>query len=126
MKDLEIIGNKDFIPTPNNLTHKERIVFERIVVSYSPNHFTIGEQDLLKNYAMNFVLLEEYNKQLRKTPILSKEHKQVLSMITSLNSVQATLSQKLRVNPSSRLPRTDSVKTLEGERTDDDEFGDLI
>lgn len=126
MKDLEVIGNKDFIPTPRGLTNKERVIFEKIVVSFSPSHFTLGEQDLLKNYAMNFVLLEEYNKQLRKAPILSREHKQVLQMITSLNSTQATLSQKLRVNPSSRMGNVKDVKALNDNKFEDDEFGDLV
>jgi len=125
MKDLEIIGTKEFISTPNSLTNREKEIYERIVSSYSPDHFTLGEIDLLKNYCMNFILLEEYNKQLRLLKILSKEHKQVLSMVTSLNGTQGTLSQKLRINPSSRV-KTNQTRTLEGKRSEDDEFGELV
>lgn len=124
MKDLEIIKGHDFIATPMDLTAKEAEIFERIVSSYAPSHFIAGDVEMLKNYCKNYILLEQYNKQLRLTPILSKEHKHCVELISKISSVQANLGTKLRVVPNSRMARTDSATVL-NDTQEHDEFADL-
>lgn len=127
LKDLEIIRGKDFLQPPLDLTRKEVAQFTRIVKAYSPDHFVDADLELLKNYAKNYVVLDEVNKQLRLVPILSKEYKHCISIITQLNNIQASLGTKLRVVPNSRMTRTDSATVLNETRVDEDEeFGDLI
>jgi hypothetical protein len=92
---LPINGKPRRLTAPETLTDPERALFDEIVGSCSPKHFTLSDRSLLVTYVQATLIAQQASQKAATDP---KE----LARWEKACRVQATLATRLRLSPQAR------------------------
>ena len=117
------IGTARRVQPPTTLSPAAQAVYEHVVSSVDPNHFSAVDQPLLENYAVAAALFADASRHLdAEGPVVDGKPSPWLSVQERASKQLVALSARLRICPQSRFDRL--VAGANSRRQPDDEIDD--